>query len=49
MQHPFQLCQQKNLFCSFYTCDYVARNDGDSKKEEALPLFVSVNALLFSI
>jgi len=33
MQHPFQLCQQRNLLCSFFTYDYVARNDGDSKKK----------------
>jgi hypothetical protein len=49
VQHPFQLCQQRNLFCSLCTCDYVTRNDSDSKKEEVLPLFVSVNALLFSM
>jgi hypothetical protein len=48
MQHPFQLYQQRNLFCSFCTCDYVARNDGDSKKK-ALPPFLSMNALLFSV
>jgi hypothetical protein len=48
MQRPFQLCQQRNHFCSFYTCDSAARNDGDSKKK-ALPLFVRVNALLFPI
>jgi len=48
MQHPFQLCQQRNLFCSFCTYDSMARNDDDSKKK-ALPLFVSVNALLFSM
>jgi len=49
VQHPFQLCQQRNHFCSFYTCDSVATNDGNSKKKQALPPFVSVNALLFSI
>ena len=49
MQHPFQLCQQRNLFCSLCTCDYVVRNDGDSKKKEVLPPFVSMNALLFSM
>jgi hypothetical protein len=49
VQHPFQLCQQRNLFCSFCTCDYVARNGIDSKKEEVLPPFVSVNALLLSM
>jgi hypothetical protein len=27
----------------------VARNDDDSKKKKALPLFVSMNALLFSM
>jgi len=48
-QHPFQLYQQRNHFCSFYTCDSAGTNDGDSKKKEVLPLFVSVNALLFSI
>jgi len=49
VQHPFQLFQQRNHLCSFYTCDSATRNDGDSKKKEALPPFVSVDALLFSI
>jgi hypothetical protein len=34
MQHPFQLCQQRNLFSFFCTCEYVARNDSDSKKRK---------------
>jgi hypothetical protein len=33
VQHPFQLYQQRNPFCSFCTCDSVVRNDGDSKKK----------------
>ena len=45
----FSTLPTKNLFYSFCTCDYVARNDGDNKKKEALPLFVSVNAFLFSM
>ena len=39
----------KYLFSYFCTCDYMARNDDDSKKKEVLPLFVSMNALLFSM
>ena len=32
VQHFFQLYQQRNIFCSFCTYDYVVRNDDDSKK-----------------
>jgi len=35
--------------CSFHTCDLLARNANGSKKNDVLPLFVSVNVLLFSI
>ena len=49
VQHPFQLCQQKNPLCSFCNYDLMARNDDDSKKKEVLTLFVSMNALLFSM
>jgi hypothetical protein len=34
VQHPFQLCQKKNPFCSFCTCDLLARNNGDSQKKK---------------
>jgi len=34
VQHHFQLCQQRNPFC---TCGYMARNDGDSQKKKLYP------------
>jgi len=37
VQHPFQLCQQRNHFCSFYTYESVATNDGDNKKKKLYP------------
>jgi len=37
VQHPFQLYQQRNHFCSFCTYDSAARNDGDSKKKKLYP------------
>ena len=37
MQHPFQLYQQKNPLYTFYTCDLLARNAGDSKKKMFYP------------
>jgi hypothetical protein len=43
----FQLYQQKNNFCSFFTYDLLARNAGGSKKKDVLPMFVSVNVLFF--
>jgi hypothetical protein len=49
VQLPFQLCQQISPFYSFYTCDLLARIVGGSKKKDVLPLFISVNALLFSM
>jgi hypothetical protein len=42
VQHPFQLYQQRNRFCS---CDLLARNDDGGKKKDILPLFVSVNVM----
>jgi len=45
----FNSAIKKNPFCSFYICDSLARNTGGSKKKDALPLFVSMNALLISI
>jgi len=37
VQHPFQLCQQRNPFYSFCTCDSLTRNnDGNKIKKKAL-------------
>jgi recombinational DNA repair protein RecR len=33
VQHPFQLCQQKNHICSFCIYDSLARNAGGNKKK----------------
>jgi hypothetical protein len=49
VQHLFQLCQQKSLLCFFCICDPLVRTACDSEKKMFLLLFVSVNALLFSI
>ena len=57
-QHHFQLYQQRNLLCSFYTCDSLVKNNGDSKKQrsftsicqcECLVVFHAVQTYQFSM
>jgi hypothetical protein len=49
MQHPFQLCQQSIFSVLSVPVIIWQEITVTIKKKEVLPLFVSVNALLFSM
>ena len=46
MQHPFQLYLQRSHLCTY---DWLTRTSIGNKKQDILPPFIKVKALLFSI